>query len=387
MQIGAPALGSMMDAAGRFLAWWRDELLGLVPERVRRLLAAADAGLVLAQVDGGFAIIGAPAGRAAGQPDGAPAAPAASGPLSRAEALAALAALAPMAASRGVASIGIRLAASQCFERRVELPKAARDDVRRMLSFDLERATPFRLAEVYTAHLAAGGPSAKGRQRLRQLIVKRQTVDALLADVRTAGLEPAFVDCWQTTPASGLPVDFLEAGGARRSGLAAHVTLPRALAALALVLAGLTCMVALSRYVSALAEVRAQTAKVRAEAATVRGAQERAEAAVADLARLQRMKLAQVPTVEVLEELSKLLPDSVWLSDLRIDGDTLDIAGLAKSGAALPSLFVGSALFFDAALTAPVTLDAREDRERFSLRVRIRQPEAARQAAGSGEQP
>ncbi len=305
-------------------------------------------------------------------------------PLSRTEALAALA---EMAASRRVAAVGIRLASSQCFERRVELPRAARDDVRRMLSFDLERATPFRLAEVYTAHLPAGGPAAKGRQRLRQLIVKRETVEALLAGVRAAGLEPAFVDCWETTPAAGLPVDFLKAGEARRSGLARHVTLPRALTALALVLAGLAFILALSRYDTALAELRARTAKVRAEAAAVRGAQEWAEAAVADLARLQRMKLTQVPTVEILEALSKLLPNSVWLSDLRLEGDTLDINGLAKSGAALPSLFVGSALFTDAALTAPVTLDPREDRERFSLRVRIRPREAPRQAAVNEERP
>ena len=97
-----------------------------------------------------------------------------------------------------------------------------------------------------------------------------------------------------------------------------------------------------------------------------------------------QLKLGQVPSIEVLEEISRVLPDSVWLSDLRIEGDTLDISGLAKSGAALPSLLEKSPLFADAALTAPLTLDPREDKERFSLRVRIKQPVAARQAAAGG---
>jgi general secretion pathway protein L len=389
MQMSAPALGSFVDATSRFLGWWRDELVALVPERVRRLFAAADARLVLAEVDGGFAIVGA----SAGPPGAAPAV------LPRAEALAALA---EAAAARGVASVGIRLASSHCFERRVELPRAAREDVRRMLSFDLERATPFRPAEVYTAHLVpedkprrwagarlsgTGTPGPKGRQRLRQLIVKREAVDALLADVRAAGLEPAFVDCWQESPAAGLPVDFLDSGGPRRSGLASYVTLPRALAALALLLAALVPVIALSRYDAALAELRARTAEARAQAAGVRGAQARADAALADLKRLQTLKLAQVPTVEVLEALSRLLPDSVWLSDLRLEGDTLDISGLAKSGAALPSLFSGSALFADAQLTAPVTLDPREDRERFSLRVRIKPPDARHRPPAEEERP
>ena len=369
MQSGAPALRSVMDASGRFLAWWREELWAMVPERVRRLLAGADGGIVLAQVEGGFQIVEEPSSGARGR------AGAARPVLSRAEALAALA---EMAVSRGPKSaswrVGIRLPSSQCFERRVELPRAARDDMRRMLDFDLERATPFRLGDVYTAHLATGAPGAKGRQRLRQLIVKREAVDTLLADVRAAGLEPAFVDCWQATPSAGLPIDFLEAGGAPRSGLAGRVTLPTALAALVLILAVLASILELSRYNSALAEIRAETAKMRTRAATVRGAQERSNAAVADLARLQQMKLAQVPAVEVLEELSRLLPDSVWLSDLRVEGDTLDITGLAKSGAALPSLFVRSALFSDAALTAPV--DSRPARGQRAL-----QPARAHRAA------
>jgi hypothetical protein len=70
-----------------------------------------------------------------------------------------------------------------------------------------------------------------------------------------------------------------------------------------------------------------------------------------------------------------------------MERDILDISGLARSGASLPSLFVGSRLFGDASLTAPVTLDPREDKERFSLRIRIKQPEASPQVASTEERP
>jgi general secretion pathway protein L len=359
MQSGVPALRGVTERATRFLVWWRDELVGLVPERARRLFADAEHDVVLAQVEGGFQVVNGSAPSARGE---------APSVLSHAEALSALA---RMASSRRLDAVGIRLPLSRCFERRVELPKAARDDVRRMLNFDLERATPFRLSDVYTAHLMADGTVAGGRQRLRQLVVKRDAVDPLIADVKAAGLKPAFVDCWQTAPSAGLPVDFLEASAPARSGFGRHVTLPRALALAALLLAGLASTLWLWKHEAALADLRAQTAKLRTQAAAVRTALERSEAAVADLDRLQRMKLKQVPALEVLEELSKILPDSVWLSDLRIEGDTVEIAGLAKSGAALPSLFQRSPLFADATLTAPLTLDPREDKERFGLRVRI----------------
>jgi general secretion pathway protein L len=367
MASGTPARQSLTHGIAHFFQWWRDELLGLVP---RRLLVGADVGVVLAQVEGGFQIVTAPPRVRRQQ-----AAPV----LTRAQAFAALSKLAVL---RKGDAVGLRLPLSQCFERRVELPKAARDDLRRMLNFDLERATPFRLGEVYTAYLPSGEAGAKGKQRVRQLVVKREAVDPLIADLKTAGLVPAFVDCWQATPASGLPVDFLEASGPSPSGLARLVSAPRALAGLVVLLAGLAGALSLSRYEAALAQIGAETAKLRLEAGAVRAAMERSSVAVADLARLQRQKLGHVPSVEVLDELSRLLPDTVWLTDLRIEGDIADIAGLAKSGAALPSLFMGSALFADAALIAPVTLDQREDKERFSLRFRIK-PRAALQPAAT----
>lgn len=372
MGSGTPARLSLTESAAGFFDWWREELLGLVPQWLRRLLADAEVGVVLAQLDGGFQIFAAASPRSRGE-----AAPLV---LTRAQALAALA---DMAASRRASSIGLRLPLSHCFERRVELPKAARDDLRRMLNFDLERATPFRLSEVYTAALLTGEAGAKGKQRVRQLVLKRDAIDPLIADVKAAGLVPAFVDCWQTSPASGLPVNFLETSEPSHPGLTRYLTGPRALAVLVALLAGLSGVLSLSRYEAALAEIRAEAAKLRTQAAAVREAMERSGAAVADLARLQQLKLGEVPAVEVLEELSRVLPDSVWLTDLRIEGDAVDIVGLAKSGAALPPLFVGSALFADAALTAPVTLDQREDKERFSLRIRIKPRVAATRPAAT----
>jgi general secretion pathway protein L len=77
--------------------------------------------------------------------------------------------------------------------------------------------------------------------------------------------------------------------------------------------------------------------------------------------------------VEVIDALSKLLPNSVWLTDLRLENGVLDITGLAKSGAGLLPLFEHSPLFADAGLASGVNFDPQENKERFSLRVRVRQ--------------
>jgi general secretion pathway protein L len=373
MQSGGSALQSLGGGLATFLAWWRDELVGLVPDRVRAAFGQAKSDVVLAQVDDGFVVLDGAAQRGNARRGAAPSAY----PLAEA-----LTILMRTAKSRGETAVGLRLPLDGCFARSIELPAGARKDVRQILDMDLERATPFKHRDVYTAHVVDGEDAARGRLRVRQLVTKREAVDPLVAEVKSAGLEVAYVDCWSGQPGSGLPVNFLAPrdgaggqGGTRRA--------VRGLAGLALLLLASGLLLGLLRYETALAELETKTAQARQQAAAVRGVLERADSAVADLARLQDLKMKRVPAIEVLEEVTRILPDTVWLTDLRLEDDVLDISGLAPSAAALPPLFGKSALVTDAALTAPVTFDQREDKERFSLRVRVKHQALPRQAAAT----
>jgi general secretion pathway protein L len=59
------------------------------------------------------------------------------------------------------------------------------------------------------------------------------------------------------------------------------------------------------------------------------------------------------------------------VSDLRIDGDVIEFNGFAKSAASLVAPLENSPLFMQASLTSPVVLDSSEDKERFSMRLRL----------------
>lgn len=357
----------LLEGVARFLAWWREELWGLVPQRARQALTRAQPSLVIAALDQGFAVfeqVGA---------ETRPVAVGGTGVLTRGQALAALA---QTARSRSVTRVGIRLPVSACFSRSVELPSAARGEFRQILNFDLERATPFKLRDVYTAHLVEGEAPTRGKLAVRQLVAKRDAIDPLMSEIGAQGLQVAFVDCWREEPSRGLPLDFLDAGMPAKGGASRLVTPTSVMAVLALGLLVSAGSLALSKYEKALEEVQTRNATMRAEAAAVRRLLERSDTAVADLAQLRQAKLGRIPATQVLEEISRLLPDTVWLNELRIEGDGVDMTGLAKSGAALPQLLERSPIFTDAALSAPLNLDPREDKERFSLRLRIRQPAA-----------
>lgn len=354
---------SVGTPVARFLSWWGAELRGLLPGAGRArttaprvIVSVEDTGFRL--LDGGSAKL-KPLDRSN------------AGLLNRPDMLAILG---RQARSRAWRNVGIRVRQASCFVRRVEVPAGAEAHVPKLLALDLQRNSPFLPHEIRTAHYRDPAPPANGRMAMRQLIIKRSAVDGLIASIEDAGADVVRLDCWAEDGATALPIDFLEADLAP----AAHRPLRRfvhaALAASALALAATAAFIVVDRHETALRDLRAQTAKLKTKALAARDGLTRAQGQYTEFDNLQRARSEYISKPRVLDELTKLIPDTVWINDLRIENGTIDVTGLAGSASGVVKILERSNSFVDATLTAPLTFDQREDKERFSLRVKLRTP-------------
>ncbi|MFV3128976.1 PilN domain-containing protein [Niveispirillum sp. KHB5.9] len=73
----------------------------------------------------------------------------------------------------------------------------------------------------------------------------------------------------------------------------------------------------------------------------------------------------------MLERLSALLPDSSYLTELRVEGDRIHLLGYSRDGAALPSLLSTAARFEDVRFEAPL-LRSGPQGDRFHLSLKAR---------------
>lgn len=360
-----------------FLRWWGGELWGLVPRPLRPLVSGSAPRIVVAVDLSGLHVLDERGSqRRPIGPSSGTAAPRGQN----------ISALAGIAGSNSRVPIGIRLPFDACFARRIALPAAARRDFRSILSLNLERATPFQAGDVYTSHYVENPSAESGKLEVRQLVVKRTTLDRVIAEIESLGLRVSFADCWDEDGRTALPVNFLEPPTSAWP-LGSQVRPASLLVSAAFLLASSAMFLVVHKHDGALEQLQRKLARAKSEAQIVRRSIERAETALAAAASLRRMKHDRIPVVESLEELSRLMPDSAWLTDLRIDGDTVEFAGLAKSAADLLPVLERSAPFVDATLAAPSTLDPSQDKERFTVRVRFRRqtPErAASRAETSG---
>jgi len=89
------------------------------------------------------------------------------------------------------------------------------------------------------------------------------------------------------------------------------------------------------------------------------------------LSRLERRKHEDPAVVIVLDELSKVLPDHTFVTEVRFEGKTMQVIGITRDAPSLISLIEQSPHFARATFFAPTTRSQGDVGERFHIEVRI----------------
>jgi len=87
---------------------------------------------------------------------------------------------------------------------------------------------------------------------------------------------------------------------------------------------------------------------------------------------LENIRAGNWQRLQMLQELTKLLPNGTWLQELHISEDTVEINGNSDHAAELVPPLENSPYFTQVEFTAPITRD-NQNREVFRIRMRLRQ--------------
>jgi general secretion pathway protein L len=86
---------------------------------------------------------------------------------------------------------------------------------------------------------------------------------------------------------------------------------------------------------------------------------------------LERTRASLPTAVEVMEEVSRRLPDNTYLEKLSIEGHQLLLIGLSPEASSLVAKMEGSKLWKSPALSGALQPDPRSRRDRFSLTAEL----------------
>ena len=343
-----------------FLAWWGAGLAAWLPAGWRQALAASSDRLLL-QLQGEELHLRRQGGNGLQDIANLPV------PPSRGEGMDPLEGVLAQRAS------GLR--------RGLLLPAAARERLREVLGFEIERQTPFAMGDALHDGRVLGVRD-DGQLQAELVVVPRARADAALAQLGALSGWLAGIDL---ADADGRPLGINLLPAAQRHRRANPWRLWNiALAACALLALALGLSQVLDNRHAAAGQLQADVARRGAQAREVSQQRQRLVDAVEGGTYLQAQRNARPSVIEVMDELARRLPDDTYLEKVSIEGGQLTIIGLSNQAAALVGKLEGAKQWRAPALSGALQPDPRTRSDRFTLIAQLSDASANARAADKG---
>lgn len=270
------------------------------------------------------------------------------------------------------AHLVLRLEHDQALSKIIYLPLAAKENLRQVVAFEMDKFLPFTADQVYF-DIKTIGRTQDGQLLVLLVVSPKSIMDKVIWQLREGKAFPEIIDF------QGAPNDFdndtaiynllPEWEKPVRNKLAQITHGFLGITLLMLVIAVLIFPVWHSE--QTISALRERLSQVEKESRLVQTRQLEVDEIISETERLIALKNTTPSLLELLETLTKLVPDDTALTHLQYNDERLQIQGQSPAASALISLLEASPLFSNARFVSPLTQDRRTGLERFQLSVDI----------------
>jgi len=257
---------------------------------------------------------------------------------------------------------------AQVLRKELMLPAAAESNLQQVLAFEMDRQTPFRAADVYFTWILTGSDKESGQIRVDLLVVPRKPVDLSLDILRTRGLAASGVDVVdgaQTLGINMLPPE------KRFRVVNPQTRLNRVLAVAALLLLILVMVQSLNYSANRVDGLKSAIAEVQGEAKHVQQLREQVKESGEAASFLTRRRAQSPIAVELLADVTKILPDDTYLDRLVISQGSVLMQGKSHNAQQLIEIVNKSGILENAAFRGSTRLDTSSGLEIFEINARV----------------
>jgi general secretion pathway protein L len=267
------------------------------------------------------------------------------------------------------------LASAQVLFRPLDFPKQAADFLDGMIRTQIDRLTPWPAED---AVFGWSSPSLSGPERIELTLAatSKQQIEPLVQ--LAAGLGAQSLTAFARSPAASEAQEKIQEKIEKikvfdqplRSGAHRVLDTPRTLRVV-LLSAGAAAAVALLAAAYFGDSFDSEQQQLMQRISQRRAALRLGSDGGSAMGLLAKRKQTGPSTVVVLEALSQALPDGTYVTELRIDGDKVQVIGMTQDAPSLIRLIEKSPQFARATFFAPTTRGQNESGEQFHIEVRI----------------
>lgn len=266
--------------------------------------------------------------------------------------------------------------------RNLTLPLATEENLRQVLEFQMEQLTPFAPGHVYFGYEVLARDFDRGQLKVAFVATPRDVVDAAMKTLESQGSQVHAVfaeEFWSRGQLINLlPRSLVGAPSPLQQG--GNLWLFLLCGVLALATLAMPLVIKREAVIQLLPWV--EKGKKAAEAVDV--VRRELDARIEQHNFVLEKRRATPTVIQVLEELTRVLPDDTWVQTIDLKGKELQIQGETASSVRLIGLFEQSPLFKEASFRSPLTKGQASGSERYQLSLQVRPaPFPAASAAAS----
>jgi general secretion pathway protein L len=250
--------------------------------------------------------------------------------------------------------------------RELTLPLATEDNLSEVLSFEMDKETPFTADQVYYEYVVTRRSSSSKTLVLELFVTPRYIVDESLAALANENLHPDIVAPHSADNANGHKVNLMPLRQGRNTGFT-QARLNQLLATLALLLLIVTLALPIMQKAHAINSLEEAISQAMTAASENNQLRLDVEKLVKGSKYLVERKRTEKTMMHLLNEISRVIPDDTWVNRIDIAHGELQLQGQSGSTPGLIDLIEESPAFHKAQFRSPITQVARTNQERFHL--------------------
>ncbi|MCQ8105038.1 PilN domain-containing protein [Methylomonas sp. SURF-2] len=271
----------------------------------------------------------------------------------------------------------LRLPTELALHKLLYLPMAAQENLRQVVGFELDRYTPFNAEQVYFA-LVPLGATEYAQLRVLLIAAPKLGVDEALTNLTLLGAKPHKVDYAPVAAEFShvhnaynlLPERFRH----QESGWSRSLQWLPGVGLALLMLAAMALPV--WREGQAVDSLQTRIRQLQKQNRVVDEQQGEIDALRLETQKLIDIKQQSPALLAVLNELSRLLNEDTWLTNLHFSENQMQIQGQSPAASALISMLESSDFFSAVSFVSPLTQDKTTGRERFQISMTVSMPPA-----------
>ena len=271
------------------------------------------------------------------------------------------------------ADIVLRVPEKKAIRQNILLPSAAEANIQQVLTYELDKYTPFNKDQVYFDYIHINKEKKASHLNLVLVLVKKTTLDSMYERCLALGLTPSFSDAEIRPVISGdtgsrynlLPVDLCQKADKKPLFIMLGSFL------LALFLLMVMLFYPLSKLEDGLDKLKYHRKLVEKSALEIEESKKGIDylyQATQDVIDRQ----SELPAIiNVIDTVSNVFNDETWVSQLRYSNKVLQLTGQSTNASSLIELLEKTDVFKNTKFISPVTKDNRSGMERFKISTEL----------------